>query len=135
MDLTVGQTAERSLHVSAKIVQKYAEVSGDYNKLHFDEEWTARTRFGRLMAQGGIATGILHALVAMDMPGPGTVFMEQHWHFPAPVFIDDTITATGTVKWVHESKPIATLEFVVANQDGVEVLTGEATIYQAQPEN
>ena len=93
-------------------------------------EWTRRTQFGRLMAQGGIATGILHALVAMDMPGPGTVFMEQHWKFPAPVFIGDTITATGTVKWVHESKPIATLDFVVRNQDDVSMLTGEATVYQ-----
>jgi acyl dehydratase len=83
------------------------------------------------MAQGGIATGILHALVAMDMPEPGTVFMEQHWKSPAPVFIGDTITPKGTVKWVHESKPIATLDFVVRNQENVEVLTGEATIYQA----
>ena len=134
MDLSVGQTAQRSLEVTPAIVQQYAEISGDYNKLHFDADWTARTQFGRLLAQGGIATGILHALVAMDMPGPGTVFMEQHWKFPAPVFIGDTITATATVKWVHESKPIATLDFIVKNQDGVEVLNGEATIFRAQPQ-
>jgi 3-hydroxybutyryl-CoA dehydratase len=82
VDLTVGQSAERSLEVTPEMIAQYAEISGDYNKLHFDEEWTSRTQFGRLMAQGGIATGILHALVAMDMPGPGTVFMEQHWKFP-----------------------------------------------------
>ena len=133
MQLEVVQSAERSLAVTTERIAHYAEISDGYNKLHFDDEWTSRTQSGRLMAQGGIATGILHALVAMGMPGPGTIFMEQHWKFPAPVFIGDTIRATGTVKWVHESKPIATLDFVVRNQDDVAALTGEATIYQASP--
>ena len=77
VDLTVGQTASRELKVTPKMVQAYAEITGDYNPLHFDEAFAAKTRFGRLMAQGGIATGLLHALVAMDMPGAGTVFTKQ----------------------------------------------------------
>jgi len=134
MDLDVGQQATRELTVDADKVRAYAEITGDYNKLHFDEAWTASTRFERLSAQGGIVVGLLHALVAMDMPGAGTVFMEQHWNYPAPVFIGDTIQAQATVTWVHASKPVAKLDFRVANQDGVEVLNGDATIYQATPE-
>ena len=134
LEVKVGQKATRSLDVTPEKVQMFAEVSGDYNPLHFDEEFVASTRFGRLLAQGGIATGLLHALVAMDMPGPGTVFIDQQWKFPAPVYIGDTITAEATVTWAHASKPVAKLAFRVTNQDGEEVLGGDATVYQAGPE-
>ena len=71
----VGARAARSLTVTAEHVTKFAEISGDYNPLHFDEDCVSGTRFERLVAQGGITTGLLHALVAMDLPGPGTVFL------------------------------------------------------------
>ena len=135
MDAKVGQTAQRTLDVTPQSVELFAQVSGDRNRLHFDADWTARTRFGRLPAQGGIATGLLHALVAMDLPGPGTVFMEQHWQFPAPVYIGDTITAHGEITWVHASKPIARMDFRIDHQDGDPVLTGEATVCQASPQS
>ena len=77
MDLTVGQKASRSLTLTAEHVQKYAEITGDYNPLHFDEAFAAGTKFGKLVVQGGLTTGILNALVAMDMPGPGTVFLSH----------------------------------------------------------
>ena len=77
MELTVGQKAHREMTVTSEMVAAYAEVTGDYNPLHFDHGFVSRTRFKRLIAQGGITTGLLHALVAMDMPGPGTVFVEQ----------------------------------------------------------
>ena len=131
MDVQVGQSTERSLGVTGDLVELFARVSGDRNLLHFDADWTARTRFRRLMAQGGITTGLLYALVAMDLPGAGTVFMEQHWNFPAPVFIGDTITARAEVLSRHADKPIARLAVAVSNQDGVAVLTGEAVVYQA----
>ena len=133
MELEVGQTSFREAKVTAEMVRGFAEITGDYNPLHFDEEFTSRTRFGRLMAQGGITTGLLHAMVAMDMPGPGTVFMNQRWDFPRPVYIGDTIRARGTVKSVHQTRPIADIEFSVTNQDGETVLVGEATVYQAEP--
>ena len=101
IELTVGQKATRSMQVTAAHVRTYAELSGDYNPLHFDEDFCAKTRFGRLVAQGGLTTGLLHALVAMDMPGPGTVFLNQNWKFTAPVYIGDTITAEATVLEVH----------------------------------
>ena len=109
MDGQVGRSAERSLVVTGDLVELFARVSGDRNPLHFDADWTAHTRFRRLMAQGEITTGLLHALVAMDMPGAGTVFMEQHWTFLAPVFIGDTITARAEVLWRHVEKPIVRL--------------------------
>ena len=133
MDVTVGQTARRTITVSEEMVADYARITGDYNPLHFDAEFTSRTRFGRLMAQGGITTGLLHALVAMDMPGPGTVFMSQEWTFPKPVYIGDTITAEATVKSVREGRPIATLGLLVRNESEEVVLEGEATVYQASP--
>ena len=77
MSITVGQRASRSLTLTAEHVRKYAEISGDHNPLHFDAAFAARTKFGRLVVQGGLTTGLVHALVAMDMPGPGTVFLSQ----------------------------------------------------------
>src|SRR5690606_13151055 len=131
LDLRPGQSASRSLTVTQDMVRSYAEITGDYNPLHFDEDFAGRTRFGRLMAQGGITTGLLHALVAMDMPGPGTVFTKQQWEFPRPVFIGDTITATATVASVHPRLPMAELDVVVVDQDGRRVLDGRATVYRA----
>ncbi len=82
MDAETGRQATRSLTVTGEMVEAYAGITGDYNPLHFDEEFVAGTRFGRLVAQGGIATGLLHALVAMDLPGAGSVFAKQEWSFP-----------------------------------------------------
>lgn len=130
MELEVGQRASRVLAVDEEMVRKYAEITGDYNPLHFDAEFAAKTRFGRLMAQGGIATGLLHALVAMEMPGPGSVFMRQSWTFPAPVYIGDTLRAEATVKSVRAKRNMAELEFEVKNQDGTVVLNGEALVFQ-----
>ena len=115
--------------VTAEHVKSYAAITGDYNPLHFEEAFVAKTKFGRLVAQGGITTGILHALVAMDMPGPGTVYLSQNWKFTAPVFIGDTITAHAEVLKVHDSKPVTQLAIRVTRQDGETVLEGEAWCY------
>jgi len=127
--LTVGQRAERSLTLTAAHVKTFAELSGDYNPLHFDEAFVSRTKFGRLVVQGGLTTGLLHALVAMDMPGPGTVFLSQNWKFTAPVYVDDTITASAEVLSVHATKPVTQLAVRVTRQTGEVVLEGEAWTY------
>jgi len=134
MDLQPGQKAERSLTLTEAHVRGFAELSGDYNPLHFDEDFAAGTKFGRLVVQGGLTTGLLHALVAMDMPGPGTVFLSQNWKFTAPVYIGDTITAEAEVLHVHPSKPVCRLAVVVKRQDGESVLSGEAWCYTFRPE-
>ena len=132
--VTVGQNIQRELSVTEAMVKGYAEITGDYNPLHFDEEFAGKTRFGGLIAQGGITTGLLHALVAMDMPGPGSVFLSQSWSFPKPVYIGDTIRAEATVTSYSERRGIAKMEFEVKNQHGEDVLTGEATVMQFTPE-
>ena len=134
MALTVGQRASRRLTLTMDHVRKFAEISGDRNPLHFDAAFAARTRFGRLVVQGGLTTGLLHALVAMDMPGPGTVFLSQNWKFTAPVFIDDTLTAQAEVLSVHATKPVTQLKMIVRRQDGETVLEGEAWCYTFHPE-
>lgn len=130
----VGQRAERSLTLTAAHVATFAQLTGDYNPLHFDEKFTAGTKFGRLVVQGGLTTGLLHALVAMDMPGPGTVFLSQNWKFTAPVYIDDTITASAEVVSVHATKPVTQLAIRVTRQTGDVVLEGEAWCYTFAPE-
>ena len=129
MPLNAGQTASRTMTVTSDHVRSYAAITGDYNPLHFDEAFAARTKFGRLVAQGGITTGLLHALVAMDMPGPGTVFLSQNWKFTAPVFIGDTITAEAEVLSVHATKPVCQLRIVIRRDGGEVVLEGEAWCY------
>ena len=129
LNVTVGQRAERRLTLTAAHVKTFAELTGDYNPLHFDEAFVAKTKFGRLVVQGGLTTGLLHALVAMDMPGPGTVFLSQNWKFTAPVYIDDTITASAEILSVHATKPVTQLAIRVTRQTGEVVLEGEAWCY------
>jgi acyl dehydratase len=131
---TVGQRASRSLTLTAKHVEIFAELTGDYNPLHFDIEFAERTRFGGLVVQGGLTTGLLHALVAMDLPGPGSVFLSQNWKFTAPVYIGDTITAHAEVVSVHASKPVTQLKCVITRQTGETVLEGEAWCYTMSPD-
>ncbi len=133
MKVSVGQRAERSLTLTAAHVATFAQLTGDYNPLHFDEGFVAKTKFGRLVVQGGLTTGLLHALVAMDMPGPGTVFLSQNWKFTAPVYIDDTITAAAEIVSVHATKPVTQLAIRVTRQTGEVVLEGEAWCYTFEP--
>lgn len=129
MKIEVGDTATRSLTLTAEEVEAYARITGDRNPLHFDEDFAAKTKFGRPVVQGGLTTGLLHALVAMDMPGPGSVFLSQNWQFTAPVFIGDTISATVEVVSVHDSKPVTQLAIEVVRDGGEVVLKGEAWCY------
>jgi len=134
MDLRVGQNATRSTTLTMEHVRTYAALTGDYNPLHFDEDFSSKTKFKKLVVQGGLTTGLLHALVAMDMPGPGTVFLSQNWKFTAPVFIGDTITAQAEVLSVHATKPVAQLKVIITRQNGETVLEGAAWCYTFQPE-
>ena len=134
MSLNVGQKATRSIHLTDEHVRGFARLTGDYNPLHFDPDFAAGTRFGRVVVQGGLTTGLLHALVATDLPGPGTVFLSQNWRFTAPVYIGDTITAEAEVLRVHATKPVTQLGIRVKRQDGEVVLEGEAWCYTLRPD-
>ena len=133
MSVTAGQKARRTLTLTADHVKTFAQLTGDYNPLHFDPEFAGRTKFGKLVVQGGLTTGLLHALVAMDLPGPGSVFLSQNWKFTAPVFIGDTITAEAEIVSVHATKPVYQLKITVQRQTGETVLEGEAWCYQFTP--
>ena len=130
MNLTVGQRTLRSLHVSEDMVRAYAQLSGDYNPLHIDKEFISQTNFKGLIAQGGIATSLIHALVAMDMAGPGSVFLNQNWKFPNPVHINDTITAEAVVTSVSKQRSIAKMAITVTDESGKKVLSGDVTVMQ-----
>jgi acyl dehydratase len=127
--------SECSLTLTEEHVKTFAELTGDYNPLHFDEDFVEKTKFKKLVVQGGLTTGLIHALVAMDMPGPGTVFLSQNWNFTAPVFIGDTITAKAEVMSIHKSKPVTELKISVKRQTGETVLEGEAWCYTFSDED
>jgi acyl dehydratase len=133
MSIQVGQKARRSKTVTARDVELYAEITGDRNPLHFDAAFAAGTRFGRLVAQGGITSGMLNALVAMDLPGPGTVFMSQSLKYLAPTYLGDTLTAEVEVLAVKPDKPVCQLKATITNQDGTVVLEGECWTYTLTP--
>ncbi|HSQ29292.1 MAG TPA: MaoC family dehydratase [Gemmatimonadaceae bacterium] len=133
MGWQIGEKARRSLTLTQEHVETFARLTGDYNPLHFDADFAKRTKFGALVVQGGLTTGLLHALVAMDLPGPGSVFLSQNWKFTAPVYIGDTITAEAEVASVHATKPVTQLKVTVTRQTGETVLEGEAWCYTLAP--
>lgn len=125
----VGQRAERSRLVKPEYIGLFTEISGDRNPLHYDETAARASRFGEIVVQGGVTSSILNALVAEDLPGPGTVFLNVDWRFTAPVRPGDTITGAVEVLEVRENKPITKLATTVTRQDGVVVLEGTAVCY------
>jgi len=131
---TVGATARRSRTFTAQDVERFAQISGDRNPLHFDPDFAAATRLGALVVQGGLTAGLFNALVAMDLPGPGSVFLHQEWDYPAPVFVGDTVIAEATVIEARADKPITRLRCVARRADGTEVLRGECLVYTMLPD-
>jgi acyl dehydratase len=126
---TVGQRAERSRTVDPEDIERFTEISGDRNPIHYDEAAAAASGFGEIVVQGGVTSAILNAVVAEDLPGPGTVFLNVDWDFTAPVRPGDTITGAVEVTSVREDKPITELETTVTRGDGVVVLEGTAVCY------
>ena len=127
----VGDRASMTRTVEAADIVRFTEMSGDRNPVHYDEEVAARTRFGGIVVQGGVTSGLLNAVVAEDLPGPGSVFLHVDWRFLQPVRPGDTITAEVELLERREDKPIHQLRTTITNQDGVVVLDGSATVYRA----
>jgi acyl dehydratase len=126
-----GQRAERTRRISARDIELFTEITGDRNPLHYDEATAAASPFGEIIVQGGITSGILNAVVAEDLPGPGTVFLSVDWSFVAPVRPGDEITGAVEVVEVREDKPITRLRTTVTRGDGTVVLEGTAVCYTA----
>ncbi|MEW6350237.1 MAG: MaoC family dehydratase [Thermodesulfobacteriota bacterium] len=122
----VGDTASTSRTITQEDIERFAELTGDHNPVHLDEEFAKKTRFGRRIAHGMWGASLISALLGTRLPGPGTVYLSQSIKFQAPVYAGDTITATVTVTKIREDKPILTLDTTCTNQDGKMILTGEA---------
>jgi acyl dehydratase len=125
----VGDRARRSRRVTRRDIELFTELTGDRNPLHYDEERATRSRFGGLIVQGGVTSGLLNALVAEDLPGPGSVFLQVDWSFRAPVHPGDELTAEAEVLEARADKPITKLKTTITNQDGLLVLEGSALVY------
>jgi acyl dehydratase len=125
----VGQRAERSRDVTARDIELFTAISGDRNPLHYDEAAARASKFGEIIVQGGITSAILNAVVAEDLPGPGTVFLSVAWSFKAPVRPGDRITGAVEIVTVRTDKPITTLKTTVTRDDGVVALDGTAVCY------
>jgi acyl dehydratase len=110
-------------------VEMFTEMTGDKNPIHYDVELTTNSPFGGLIVQGGVTTGLMNAVVAEDLPGPGTVFLETNWRFVKAVRVGETITASVKVEDVRDDKPICKLETIVRNASGEPCIVGTATTY------
>jgi acyl dehydratase len=127
----VGDEAARSRQVTAQDIERFTELSGDRNPIHYDAEAAAATPFGGIVVQGGVTTAILNAVVAEDLPGPGSVFLQLDLRFLAPVRPGDTITGSVVVTSVREDKPITELAVQVQRDDGTIAVAGTAVCYTA----
>ncbi len=125
----VGALAERSRTTSLADIEAFTDMTGDRNPLHYDRELAEMSVFGKLIVQGGVTSGLLNAVVAEDLPGPGSVFLGVEWKFVKAVGVNETITARVEVVSVRQDKPICRLKTSVVNEAGEDCLTGEATTY------
>ncbi|HUP32430.1 MAG TPA: MaoC family dehydratase [Gaiellaceae bacterium] len=125
----IGTTARRTRIVTERDIELFTELTGDRNPLHYDEELAAASRFGGIIVQGGVTSGLLNAVVAQDLPGPGSVFLQVDWSFKAPVRPGDEITAEVEVLETRADKPITRLRTTIAKEDGTVVLDGTALVW------
>jgi acyl dehydratase len=129
----VGQRASMSRLVERRYIDLFSEISGDYNPVHYDEAVAAASPFGGIIVQGGITSSILNAVVAQELPGPGTVFLQLDLAFLAAVRPGDTIVGDVEVLEVRHDKPITKLAVSVTRDDGVIALRGNAVCFTAPP--
>ena len=126
----LGASARRTRTVTHRDIELFTEITGDRNPIHYDEEVARSSRFGGIVVQGGVTTGLLNAVVAEQLPGPGSVFLEVSWRFLAPVRPGDVITAEATVTDARADKPVTTMATRITNQNGVVVLDGKGVVWR-----
>ena len=128
MNIKIGDTFTKERLVTDELVRAFAEVSGDYNPIHLDEEFAKTTRFGRRIAHGMLSGAFISAVLGYEFGERKIVYLSQTLKFTAPVFIGDTVTTTATVTNIREDKQIVTMETVCTKQDGEIVVTGESAV-------
>lgn len=128
MDIKIGDTFSTSRLVTDEIIRKFADLSGDFNPIHLDEEFAKTTRFGKRIAHGMLSGAFISAVLGNEFRERKIVYLSQTMKFVAPVFIGDTVTATGTITHIRDDKNIVTLETVCTNQNGETLVKGEAAV-------
>jgi acyl dehydratase len=128
MKFNVGDSAEITKTIEQTDIQAFAEVTGDRNPIHLDDDFAKTTRFGRRIAHGMLTASLISSVLANELPGEGSVYLGQTLQFVAPVFPGDEVTARVTVKEVREDKPVVKLETICVNQRNEIVIRGEATV-------
>lgn len=128
MDIKVGDTFSTTREITDALIRQFAEVSGDYNPIHLDEEFAARTRFGRRIAHGALSGAFISAVLGHEFAERKIVYLSQTLKFTAPAFLGDTITATATVTRIREDRGIVILDTVCTNQHGETTVHGEAAV-------
>ena len=124
----IGATASITKTIGESEIAAFAALTGDVNPMHLSADFAQRTRYHRPIAHGMLTASLISTVIGTKLPGPGSIWVSQTLNFRRPVFVGETITATATVKAVHEEKPLVTLETTCANQNGHLVLDGEALI-------
>ena len=124
----VGESASLTKTFNENDVFTFAKISGDQNPIHIDPKFAAASHFERQIVHGMLTAGLISAILGMQLPGPGCIYLKQELNFRAPVFFGDSITATVKVTKLREDKPIITLATSCTNQDGILVLDGEAIL-------
>jgi len=127
-EIAIGDTATYTRLITNQEVEAFAAISGDHNPLHLDPDYAATTPFGECIAHGMLTGALISAAIAMQLPGPGSVYLNQSLQFRAPVFLGDTLTVTLQVTEKHGKRPWVTLSCTVENQDGKTVAKGEAQV-------
>jgi acyl dehydratase len=128
--MKIGDTARRTRTIEPADIERFTAMTGDRNPLHYDVAAAEASRFGSIIVQGGVTSGLLNAVVAEDLPGPGSVFLHVDWSFRAPTRPGDQLTAEVEVLEVRTDKPISRLRTTITNQDDTVVLDGTALVYR-----
>lgn len=128
MDIKIGDEFSTERHVTDDLVRKFAEVSGDYNPIHLDEEFAAKTRFGKRIAHGMLSGAFISAVLGNEFKERKIVYLSQTMRFKAPVYLGDTVTASATVTHIREDKGIVTLATLCTNQNGETLVEGEGIV-------
>ena len=128
MNINIGDSFKKERLVTDELVRAFAEVSGDHNPIHLDEEFAKTTRFGRRIAHGMLSGAFISAVLGYELTEVKIVYLSQTLKFTAPVFIGDTVTTTATVTAIREAKNIVTMDTICTNQDGETVVKGESVV-------
>ena len=128
MPYEIGMTTTRTMTFTDEKIRQFADVSGDENPIHLDDDYAASTQFGKRIVQGMLTASLFSAIFANDLPGYGSIYLGQNLKFTKPVFIGDTITATVTIAKIREGRNIITFDTICTNQDDETVIKGEATV-------